>query len=84
MGQLFRYAGGATPISVVGNPNFGGLPDQSTAVERGKFGGHAPHEVPGAATAGQKISHGHNVLLYVLLDVLLHGAEHQNASVPGR
>lgn len=58
--------------------------DDSPAVERGKFGRRAPDEMPSAMTAGQKISHGTNVLLDVLLDVLLHGTAHANVLALGR
>jgi hypothetical protein len=54
------------------------MPDHRAAIERGKLFRDAPNELPGAVTAGEKISHGSGPVLAVLLSV----SESANASEP--
>ena len=80
--KLLSDAGRASPVTVVGNPDLGGMPDDSPAIEGGKFGRHPPNEMPCAMTACKEISHGSGTLLDVLLDVLLDGAKNAKALTP--
>jgi hypothetical protein len=73
--ELLGDAGRPATVAVVRNPNLGGMLDDSPSIEGGKFGRHPPDEMPSAMTAREKISHGRETLL----DVLLHGAKSANA-----
>jgi hypothetical protein len=69
--ELQRDADRATSRSILRDLHARRMSDNPARIECRKLGGNASDEVPGPVASGEKIRHGGETLLDVLLDVLL-------------